>query len=77
MNSLAWKITLIANFIHCIAGSGMEFKEYLVKKNYCPVTALQPYTNYTFAVRSYSRRGASEPSHLTCQTKESGTKEFL
>lgn len=55
----------------------MEFKEYLVTKNFCPVLTLQPYTNYTFAVRSYSRRGASEPSHVTCQTKESGTEECL
>lgn len=72
---LHWS-TLPGNFqaftVHYWAsGNKVEYKAAFSQIESCNITGLEPFTNYTFIVRSYTTR-ASEPSEeLTCETKES------
>lgn len=56
-----------------LADGGDEGKEVALNQSYL-VQKLLPYTNYTFYIRAYSGRSASEQSQrVTCKTGESGT----
>ncbi|XP_066994863.2 protogenin [Anabrus simplex] len=71
---LSWdkssKLDVMAYTVHYFTGGGDE-QQKVALNNTLLVDKLAPYTNYTFYVRAYSGRSASELSaHIACQTGE-------